>query len=74
MTNPPTKKTTQKNFVNTNLRLPPDLHETIRTSAEKNGRSANAEIIARLQQNDTASILAELADVKTMLRKVLDQI
>lgn len=74
MTILPPKKSTQKTYKSMNLRLPPELSEAIRDAAERNGRSANAEIISRLQANDSAAIMAELADLKKMLRKVLDQV
>lgn len=74
MTNPPIKKNSQKSYISTNVRLPPELHEEIRVSAELNGRSANAEIIARLQANNSAAILSELADLKSLVRKILDQV
>lgn len=35
----------QKDFVKTALRLPPDLHESVHASAEKSGRSYNAELV-----------------------------
>lgn len=71
---PPIKKSTQSAYKAMNLRLPPDLSDAIRQAAERNGRSANAEIIARLQENDNAVIRAELAELKKMLRQVLDQV
>ncbi|MGI4847557.1 MAG: Arc family DNA-binding protein [Janthinobacterium lividum] len=42
--------TKQDDFIKTALRLPRDLHSEVQESAEKNGRSMNAEIIARLEQ------------------------
>lgn len=36
----------QKNFIKTALRLPPELHAAVHESAQKNGRSYNAELIA----------------------------
>ncbi len=33
----------------------------------------NAEILARLQENPVEQVLAELAELRGMLRKVLDQ-
>ncbi|MFS2004630.1 Arc family DNA-binding protein [Duganella sp. CT11-25] len=74
MTNPPIKKSTQQTYKKTNLRLPPELHEAIHKAAKLAGHSANSEIIARLQQDNSSAVLAELAELKQMLRKVLDEI
>lgn len=39
----------QKNFVKTALRLPPELHAAVHESAQKSGRSYNAELVERIQ-------------------------
>ena len=39
----------QKNFVKTALRLPPELHAAVHESAQKSGRSYNAELLDRIQ-------------------------
>lgn len=41
----------QSDFVKTALRLPPDVHVRLHEAAQANGRSYNAEIIARLQES-----------------------
>lgn len=73
MTKPPPKKLDQSNYRKTSFRIPPDLYDEIAADAERNGRSMNAEIIAKLQTDQGAAILSELADVKTMIRKLLDK-
>lgn len=73
MTKPPIKKLDQSEYIKTNLRLPPKLHASITKEAELQGRSMNAEILARLQVDQNAALLAELADIKAMLRKLMDQ-
>lgn len=73
MKNSPTKKTLQRDYVQSAVRFPPELREKLKVDAEKNGRSFNAEILARLQEPASELILAELSEVKAMLRKVLDQ-
>ncbi|MFX1725014.1 Arc family DNA-binding protein [Stenotrophomonas sp. AS1] len=45
------RKLTQADFVKTALRLPPELHARVHESAEANGRTYNAELIARLEQS-----------------------
>lgn len=69
----PVKITSQENYVHSAVRLPPELRQAIKEAAAKNGRSMNAEILARLQDNPIEPILSELADLKQMLRKILDQ-
>lgn len=41
----------QKNFVKTALRLPPELHAAVHESAQKNGRSYNAELVELIQRS-----------------------
>lgn len=72
MTKPPTKKLSQSHYIKTALRLPPDLHSALQADAERAGRSLNAEILARLQ--DRGEIAAELAVIRTTLRKILDAV
>ena len=72
MTKPPAKKTTQSEHIKTALRLPPDLHTEIQDAALRNGRSMNAEILTRLKSSRIDEVLAELTEVKAMVRKVLD--
>jgi hypothetical protein len=74
MTKPPNKKLSQESYVHSALRMPESLRNSLKDAALKNGRSMNAEILARLQTSPTDEILAEIAEMKHMLRKVLDQI
>lgn len=43
------RKATQKDYVKTALRLPPDLHAALHTAATEGDRSYNAEIVNRLR-------------------------
>jgi len=72
MTKPPEKKLLQKDYVQSAVRFPPHLHAELKASAEKNGRSLNMEILARLEAGPSTQILAEIAELKLMMRKVLD--
>lgn len=74
MTKPPEKKLTQSDDIKFNLRLPRQMYAEVAAEAERNCRSMNAEIIARLQADHDAAVLAELAEVKSMLRKLLDNL
>lgn len=71
---PPAKKNNQTNYIKTALRLPPDLHAEIHASAEHLGHSMNAEILARLRADQNARVSAELAEIKSTLRKILDAV
>lgn len=44
------KKTSQADYVKTALRMPPSLHQQIHQAAERNHRTFNGEILARLEQ------------------------
>lgn len=74
MPKPPRQKADQKNYIHSAVRLPPELNEEIKSAAERNGRSMNAEIIARLQASPMDAVMVELAELKRMLRVALDQI
>lgn len=73
---PPTKKNSQESYINTGVRLPVALHTELRDAAERNGRSMNAEIIARLQAEPVYVALADIkrqsTAMKAMMREILD--
>jgi hypothetical protein len=52
---------TQDDYVKTALRLPRGLHGEVMAAAEANGRSFNAEIIARLSAR---ALQEDIADIK----------
>ena len=70
---PPTQKQAQTDYIQTAVRMPRKLRDEIQATAERNGRSMNAEIIARLQASPLDTVLAEMADLKRMVRTLLDQ-
>ena len=45
------KKTTQKDFVKTALRLPPELHAAVHAAAKEKERTYNGEILHRLRES-----------------------
>ena len=57
---------TQDEYIKTALRLPRGLHRSIQESAEKRGRSMNAEIISRLDRSFA------LSDSQEQVRDPLD--
>lgn len=73
MTKPPAKNNLQPNYIKSALRLPPELHAEVSAAAEHNGRSLNAEIIARLRDSKTTDVLAELAELKQIIQKLIEQ-
>lgn len=78
MPNPPKQKQVQDAYVQTAVRLPHGLRDEIRESAETNGRSMNAEIIARLQSVPASDRIDKLAkeqrEIKKMLLEILDAV
>lgn len=72
MKKPPAQTKSQHGYKQTAVRMPPELHEEIKATAELNGRRMNAEIIDRLQQNNMATLLRENAELKKMIREILD--
>ncbi len=70
--------TSQKNYIKTALRLPPELHQDLFDAAEKNGRSLNAEILARLSTYSTLAVLEALtrqtADIRSMTKEILETV
>lgn len=70
MTKPPIRKTT--NFVQVKVRLPPDLHSEILAACELNGGSIATEVIARLRERQVEDLRREVAELKVMVRELLD--
>lgn len=67
---------TQDEYVKTAFRLPRDLHADIQASAEQNGRSMNAEIIARLQDSFLPMkglSEADISDILELLQELVKQ-
>lgn len=73
MPKPPIQKATQSDYVQFKVRMRPDLYEMLKSSAEFNGRSLNAEILARLQTNELEEIRTQAGEIKSMLRMLLDR-
>lgn len=72
MKKPPTRTKSQHGYRQTAVRMPPDLHAELKETAELNGRAMNAEILARLEQNTMDALMRENAEIKKMLREILD--
>jgi predicted HicB family RNase H-like nuclease len=73
MVNPPKQKIKQQGYVQTAVRLPPDLHDDLRDAATRSGHSLNAEILARLRTSPLEEIKRQNVELKAMLREVLDK-
>lgn len=68
----------QDEYIKTALRLPRDLHKEIKEAAEYNGRSMNAEIIARLDSKPKGTTLDDLArqnkDLRALVQRIIEAI
>lgn len=73
MPNPPLQKPKQEPYVQTSLRLPKRLRDELSEAAEINGRSLNAEILARLQASPLEEISRRQVEIKAMIRELLDR-
>ena len=73
MKNPPKKTSTQQDYVSTALRLPKDLHGELTEAAKENGRSLNAEMLARLRYKPSEVLSKDISEIKSLLRAALDQ-
>lgn len=73
MTNPPKKRPTQKDFIHTAVRLPPALRDEMQEASERTGRSFNAEVLARLQDNRLDAVMDELAQLRAMIQVLIDR-
>jgi hypothetical protein len=72
------KPSTQDNYIRTALRLPRDLHQRVQEDAERNGRTMNAEIIARLASDYAGVTLPDIArqneKTHSMIQQIIDAI
>lgn len=73
MTKPPIQKHRQSDHVQTKVRIPSNIYERLKVSAERNGHSLNAEILAALQVDKLEELQSQVLEIKTMLRQLLDQ-
>lgn len=74
MTIPPIKKKTQKDYVQSAVRLPRTLRQELKDAAAKNGRTMNAEILYRLQASPLDDLKRQNEELKKMIREVLDRL
>ena len=72
MKKPPTQKPIHTDSIKTALRLPRELHAELQATADDNARSLNAEIVQRLQMRQHQAVMDELAELKALLRKLID--
>lgn len=68
----------QDEYVRTALRLPPDLHEKVKSAARAAGHTMNAEIIARVADAEEHAsfklVLKQNDELKKLMREMLDAI
>jgi hypothetical protein len=68
------KDATQEDWVKRTARFPPDLFTELAAAAKRNGHSWNDEVVARSRIDQLAQLRKEIAELKTMVREVLDQV
>lgn len=62
----------EEGFVKKTIRFPASVVRQLDETRAVSGRSFNGEVIARLQVDEIAELKEEVADLKAMLRQVLD--
>ena len=73
MNKSPIKALSQQDYVQSAVRFPPALRDALKAAAAENGRSFNAEVLARLQDDRLDAVMAELAQLKTMMQRLIDR-
>lgn len=68
------KKQTQHDYKRLTTRYPPEVYAELQATAARNGRSVNAEIVARIQTDQVAELRKEVVELKAMVRTLLDEI
>lgn len=70
--------TKQDEYIRTAIRLPPDLHASVRAAAKAAGRTMNAELIHRVASAEEVASFKQLVrqndELRAMMREMLDQI
>ncbi|MDB5937486.1 MAG: Arc-like binding protein [Massilia sp.] len=70
--------TSQDEYIRTAIRLPPDLHASVRVAAKAAGRTMNAELIYRVSSAEEVASFKQLVrqndELRAMMREMLDQI
>lgn len=68
------KKQTQEDYKRLTTRYPPEVYADLQEAAKRNGRSVNAEVVARVQVDRLSAIEREIKDLRGLVRQVLDQV
>lgn len=72
---PPKTKRSQKGWVKTALRLPPELHEELSTAGEADLRGLNSEILYRLLKTPgVLTAIAQLSKQQDQMQATLQEI
>jgi plasmid stability protein len=69
-----TRAIAAKNWDQVTIRLPPGMRDTLNELAARNGRSANAEIVARLERSLSADDSPEIEAIRNCIRTELARI
>jgi uncharacterized protein YceH (UPF0502 family) len=68
------KEATQDDWIKRNTRFPPEVFVEVADAAARNGRSFNAEVIARLRVDEIAELRHEVAELKNLVQEVLGHV
>jgi hypothetical protein len=69
-----TKQDDKLKPVKRTTRYPPDLFEWLESERQRSGRTFNEEVINRLRVDELAKLHDEVAELKSMIREVLDHV
>lgn len=56
------------------IRFPPNVLDQVEAARQVSGRTLNEEVVERARTDEIALLRSEVAELKTMLREVLDRV
>jgi hypothetical protein len=68
------KRLPPSEFVKKTTRFPAPLFQELEESRIRNGRTFNAEVVARLQVDEVTELRKEVAELKSLVREVLEHV
>jgi hypothetical protein len=69
-----TSAVTKQKPIKKTIRFPPSVLEQVEAARQISGRTLNEEVVERARTDEIALLRGEVAELKTMLREVLDRI
>lgn len=68
----------ESTYAKTSIYMPPELRESVKSAAKANGRTMNAEILARVIEAEDRATFKQLVkqndELRGLMREMLDQI